>query len=89
MRVAADARHTANAEVEWLEGTKPCFLDERHDERPKTAIDVQSNIVAVCHIAECDDIIGVAVGEAYRGAYKLYRKTGSVWESLCGSISLP
>ena len=71
MRVAADTRHAANAEVKRLERPQTCLLNERHNERPEAAIDVQSDIVTVCQVTECDDVVGVAVGEVYRRANDL------------------
>ena len=71
MRVAADARHTTDPEVEWLQRPQPRLLDERYDERPETAIDVEADVVAVCQVAEGDDVVGIAVGEVYCRPHEL------------------
>lgn len=71
MGVAADARHAADPEVERLERSESRLLDERHNERPQTAVNVHTDLVPVCQVAECDNVIGVTIGEVDCRADKL------------------
>jgi hypothetical protein len=68
--IAADARHTLNTEVEGLD-REPSLLEERHDEAPEAAVDVQTNVLFLRKLAESDNVVLAPVREVHGGTDNL------------------
>lgn len=60
--VTADRGDTVHSEVESLD-REAVVLKERHDKAAQTAINVQPDVVLLCKLAQCDNVILATIRE--------------------------